>query len=164
MASASAPAPAEAGSARAAASVAWATSAPNAGQIVEGLKREDLFTVVSDHVLTDTARHADIVLPATMTLERDDIGAAGTQLSIYATAFGLNALGGAVRELPDGLEITPRPLHGGSFATYHDHRLAMAGALLGLRVPGIEVQDIATTAKTMPDFPALWHALLGGGS
>ena len=81
---------------------------------------------------------------------------------LAALATEINALGGAVRELPDGLEITPRPLHGGSFATYHDHRLAMAGALLGLRVPGIEVQDIATTAKTVPGFDRLWGAMLEG--
>ena len=81
---------------------------------------------------------------------------------LAALATEINALGGEVRELPDGLEITPRPLHGGSFATYHDHRLAMAGALLGLRVPGIEVQDIATTAKTVPGFDHLWGAMLEG--
>ncbi|QRO86732.1 3-phosphoshikimate 1-carboxyvinyltransferase [Kytococcus sedentarius] len=81
---------------------------------------------------------------------------------LAALATEINALGGEVRELPDGLEITPRPLHGGSFATYHDHRLAMAGALLGLRVPGIEVQDIATTAKTVPGFDRLWGAMLEG--
>lgn len=81
---------------------------------------------------------------------------------LAALATEINALGGEVRELPDGLEITPRSLRGGSFATYHDHRLAMAGALLGLRVPGIEVQDIDTTAKTVPGFDRLWGAMLEG--
>jgi 3-phosphoshikimate 1-carboxyvinyltransferase len=66
------------------------------------------------------------------------------------------ALGGDVRETPDGLEVRPRPLHGGVFHTYEDHRLAMAAAVLGLCVPGIEVEDVATTAKTLPAFVDLW--------
>jgi 3-phosphoshikimate 1-carboxyvinyltransferase len=54
-------------------------------------------------------------------------------------------------------------LHGGSFATYADHRMATAGAIIGLAVPGVEVVDIATTAKTMPDFPTLWTTLAASG-
>ncbi|MDB1086820.1 3-phosphoshikimate 1-carboxyvinyltransferase [Streptomyces sp. ACA25] len=72
----------------------------------------------------------------------------------------INGLGGEVTETADGLRIRPRPLHGGVFHTYEDHRLATAGALLGLVVKGVEVEDIATTAKTMPDFPELWHGML----
>lgn len=72
----------------------------------------------------------------------------------------LNGLGGDVRETPDGLEIRPRPLTGGVLASYDDHRLAMAWAVLGLGVPGIAIRDIATTRKTVPDFPGSWHALL----
>ena len=45
---------------------------------------------------------------------------------------------------------------GGAWHTYDDHRMATAGALLGLRVPGVEVEDVATTAKTLPDFVGLW--------
>ena len=37
-----------------------------------------------------------------------------------------------------------------------------AGAIIGLRVPGVEVEDIATTAKTLPDFPGLWAGMLAG--
>jgi 3-phosphoshikimate 1-carboxyvinyltransferase len=70
-------------------------------------------------------------------------------------------LGGAVTELEDGLHIDPRPLHGGVWRTYDDHRMATTGALLGLVVPGIEIQDIGTTAKTLPQFPALWDSLVG---
>jgi 3-phosphoshikimate 1-carboxyvinyltransferase len=47
------------------------------------------------------------------------------------------------------------------FATYADHRIATAGAVLGLRVPGVLVEDVATTAKTLPGFPELWAAMLG---
>ncbi|MDT0265528.1 3-phosphoshikimate 1-carboxyvinyltransferase [Streptomyces sp. DSM 44915] len=72
----------------------------------------------------------------------------------------INALGGDVTETADGLRIRPRPLHGGVFQTYEDHRLATAGALLGLVVKDVEVVDIATTGKTMPDFPELWHGML----
>ena len=72
----------------------------------------------------------------------------------------INALGGNVVEEETALHITPAPLHGGVFHTYDDHRLATAGAVLGLVVPGIEVENIATTRKTLPDFPGLWSSLL----
>ncbi len=72
----------------------------------------------------------------------------------------INALGGNVVEEESALHITPAPLHGGVFHTYDDHRLATAGAVLGLVVPEIEVENIATTRKTLPDFPGLWSSLL----
>lgn len=72
----------------------------------------------------------------------------------------LNALGGNVIEKETSLQITPAPLHSGVFHTYDDHRLATAGAVLGLVVAGIEVENIATTRKTLPDFPGLWSSLL----
>ena len=72
----------------------------------------------------------------------------------------INALGGNVVEEESALHITPAPLHGGVFHTYEDHRLATAGAVIGLVVPDIEVENIATTRKTLPDFPGLWSALL----
>lgn len=77
----------------------------------------------------------------------------------------LNAIGGDVTETADGLIIRPRPLHGGRFATYDDHRMATAGAVIGLVVPGVEVENIATTQKTLPDFPGMWsHMLSGSGT
>ena len=72
----------------------------------------------------------------------------------------INALGGNVTEEETALHITPAPLRGGVFHTYEDHRLATAGAVLGLVVDGIEVENIATTRKTLPDFPGLWSSLL----
>jgi 3-phosphoshikimate 1-carboxyvinyltransferase len=72
----------------------------------------------------------------------------------------INGLGGKVTETPDGLWIEPRPLHGGVFSTYHDHRLATSAAVLGLVVPGVVVENVETTAKTMPTFVELWSALL----
>lgn len=73
----------------------------------------------------------------------------------------LTALGCAVTENPDGLTITPRPLQGGTWHAYADHRMATAGAVLGLVVPGMTVDDIACTTKTLPDFDGLWSAMLG---
>ncbi|NUP49093.1 MAG: 3-phosphoshikimate 1-carboxyvinyltransferase [Catenulispora sp.] len=79
---------------------------------------------------------------------------------LAALAREINGLGGDVTEEPDGLLIRPQQLHGGVFASYADHRMATAGAILGLAVPGVEVEDIATTGKTLPDFPAMWAAML----
>lgn len=75
---------------------------------------------------------------------------------LAALAAEINALGGAVTEFDDGLELLPRPLHGGPWHTYEDHRMATAGAIIGLAVPGVELEDVATTAKTLPQFPELW--------
>ncbi|GAA1461269.1 3-phosphoshikimate 1-carboxyvinyltransferase [Nocardiopsis exhalans] len=79
---------------------------------------------------------------------------------IAALATEINRLGGDVEELPDGLVIRPRPLHGGVFHSYDDHRMATSGAVIGLAVPGVEVENIATTRKTLPDFPGLWSEVL----
>lgn len=81
---------------------------------------------------------------------------------LAALARELTALGGQVAETADGLRIVPRPLHGGRFATYDDHRLAMAATVLGLAVDGITVENVATTGKTVPDFTARWTAMLAG--
>ena len=81
---------------------------------------------------------------------------------LAALTAELSGLGGSVTETDDGLRLRPAPLHGGRFRTYHDHRMATAGAVLGLRVPGVVVEDVATTAKTLPDFVGLWRAMLQG--
>jgi 3-phosphoshikimate 1-carboxyvinyltransferase len=82
---------------------------------------------------------------------------------LAALVAEINRLGGDAEETPDGLVIRPAPLHGGVVHSYADHRMATAGAILGLAVRGVEVEDIATTAKTMPGFPELWAAMLGQG-
>jgi len=69
-----------------------------------------------------------------------------------------------VKELSDGLRIIPRALHGGGWPAHHDHRMATTGALIGLRVPGVQVDDIGTTAKTLPEFTLLWERMLRGAS
>ncbi|HEX3287703.1 MAG TPA: 3-phosphoshikimate 1-carboxyvinyltransferase [Mycobacterium sp.] len=73
-------------------------------------------------------------------------------------------LGGQCEETADGLVITAQPLHGGRWSSYADHRMATAGAIVGLRVSGVEVEDIGTTAKTLPDFPRMWADMLAGQS
>jgi 3-phosphoshikimate 1-carboxyvinyltransferase len=81
---------------------------------------------------------------------------------LAALATEITRLGGSAVETDDGLVVEPRPLHGATVETYHDHRMATFAAILGLRVPGVAVVDVATTAKTMPDFPAMWTGMLAG--
>ena len=76
----------------------------------------------------------------------------------------IRALGGDADETEDGLTIRPRPLHGGLWRAYADHRMATAGAIIGLVVPGVEIDDIATTSKTLPDFPGMWSRMLAAES
>ena len=83
---------------------------------------------------------------------------------LAALTAEINGLGGDVEEIDDGLVIRPRPLHGGLFRTYDDHRMATAGAVIGLVVPGVEVEDISATSKTLPDFPAMWSRMLTGSA
>jgi 3-phosphoshikimate 1-carboxyvinyltransferase len=79
---------------------------------------------------------------------------------LEAIAREFNNLGGNVIAEEDSLHITPAPLHGGTFHTYEDHRLATAAAMIGLRIPKIMVENIDTTSKTLPDFVGLWSKLL----
>jgi len=83
---------------------------------------------------------------------------------LAALVTEINRLGGDAEETSDGLVIRPAKLHAGVVHSYADHRMATAGAILGLAVPGIEVQDIATTAKTMPEFPQMWADMLAQGA
>jgi 3-phosphoshikimate 1-carboxyvinyltransferase len=79
---------------------------------------------------------------------------------LSALATELARLGGDVRQTDDGLRIMPAPLHGGRWRSYADHRMATAGAVLGLVVDDVEVDDIGCTAKTLPDFTASWTSLV----
>ena len=79
---------------------------------------------------------------------------------LRALVTEINRLGGNATELPDGVHIEPATLHGGAWQSYHDHRMATAGAIIGLAVEGVEVDNIGTTAKTLPEFPAMWTAML----
>jgi 3-phosphoshikimate 1-carboxyvinyltransferase len=79
------------------------------------------------------------------------------RLAALAAEFG--ALGGEVTETDDGLTIRPAALTGGTFHTYGDHRMAHAAVILGLAVPDVRVENIATTSKTFPDFAGTWSGL-----
>jgi 3-phosphoshikimate 1-carboxyvinyltransferase len=81
---------------------------------------------------------------------------------VSALATQLGRLGAEIVEWEDGLEIRPRPMHAAPFQTYADHRMAHAAAVIGLVVPGITLDDVGCTAKTMPEFPDLWADLVHG--
>ena len=84
---------------------------------------------------------------------------------LAAMSAEINRIGGDCREIEDGWVITPtETLHGDLWHTYEDHRMATAGAILGLRVPGMEVENIETTSKTMPNFANMWLNMLGVGA
>lgn len=74
----------------------------------------------------------------------------------------ISALGGAIQQTDDGLIIEPATLQGGNFHSYDDHRMATTGAIIGLRVPGVLVENIDTTAKTLPNFAELWATVVTG--
>jgi len=80
---------------------------------------------------------------------------------LAALAAEINALGGAVTELEDGLRVEPSPLHAGQWRTYEDHRMATAGAIVGLAVAGVELDDVRVVDKTLPQFVDLWDDMLG---
>jgi 3-phosphoshikimate 1-carboxyvinyltransferase len=79
---------------------------------------------------------------------------------LAALATELTGLGGDVTETAAGLVLRPAALHGGPWRSYADHRMAQAGAVLGLAVPGVEVDDVGCTSKTLADFPGMWRRLL----
>ncbi|MEE2057550.1 3-phosphoshikimate 1-carboxyvinyltransferase [Rhodococcus artemisiae] len=81
---------------------------------------------------------------------------------LAALATEINGLGGSVTETDDGLRIEPVPLHSGVWRSYADHRMATAGAIIGLVIDGVDVEDIGTTAKTLPGFESLWDRMLTG--
>ena len=80
---------------------------------------------------------------------------------LAALVTEINRAGGQAEETEDGLIITPRPLHAAQIRSYADHRMATFGAILGLVTPGITVDDIACTSKTLPTFEAMWASLVG---
>lgn len=81
---------------------------------------------------------------------------------LSALTTEINNIGGNATELEDGIAIEPSAtLHSGTWSTYEDHRMATAGAIIGLRVPGITIEDVSVVSKTMPEFVSLWNVLLG---
>jgi 3-phosphoshikimate 1-carboxyvinyltransferase len=81
---------------------------------------------------------------------------------LAALSAEINRIGGICQETEDGLRIFPSDnLHSAVWHSYEDHRMATAGAIIGLKVPGMQVEDIACTSKTMPNFVELWEQMLG---
>ena len=81
---------------------------------------------------------------------------------LAALVHEINHLGGDAHETDDGLRIHPMMLHSGRFGTYADHRMATSGAIIGLHVHGIAVENIETTAKTLPGFAERWQRMIDG--
>ena len=121
--------------------------------------------------LRDVAELAPVLTAAAAVAESPSVftGLAHTRAHetdrLAALAKEINALGGDITELPDGLRIRPRPLRAedspGPFGTYDDHRMVMAAAVLGLTVPGLRVAGADTVAKTVPDFMDVWSSMPG---
>ena len=80
---------------------------------------------------------------------------------LAALVENIHALGGVATETSDGIIVTPAPLHGGVWKAFGDHRMATSGALVGLAIEGVVVDDIAQTGKTLPEFVVLWNQMLG---
>lgn len=79
---------------------------------------------------------------------------------ISALAAELTRAGLKVIEHEDSLEVLPSYLKAADFDTYHDHRMATFGAIIGLVAAGTRVANIETTAKTLPDFAKTWSELV----
>ncbi|WP_197964456.1 MULTISPECIES: 3-phosphoshikimate 1-carboxyvinyltransferase [Micrococcaceae] len=82
---------------------------------------------------------------------------------LKALVTEINRLGGRAEETEDGIRVLSPVRHGGLFETYEDHRMATAGAVIGLAVDGVVVENVDTTSKTLPDFTTLWEGMLEGG-
>ena len=82
---------------------------------------------------------------------------------LSALANEINNLGGSVIEGPGDLIIKPGKMIASQiFRSYEDHRMATAGAIIGLAVEGVIVENIETTRKTLADFPGMWQGMLDG--
>jgi len=82
---------------------------------------------------------------------------------LAALANEINNLGGDVTEGPGELLIKPAKLVASQiFKSYEDHRMATAGAIIGLAAKDLIVENIETTKKTLPDFPGMWQEMLNG--
>ncbi|MDY5152964.1 3-phosphoshikimate 1-carboxyvinyltransferase [Actinobaculum suis] len=81
---------------------------------------------------------------------------------LAAITAELNRLGCTASISGDDILISPAPMHAAQLQTYADHRMATFAAIIGLGVEGVVVEDVETTAKTMPDFPQMWETLVRG--
>ncbi|NLT25583.1 MAG: 3-phosphoshikimate 1-carboxyvinyltransferase [Microbacteriaceae bacterium] len=81
---------------------------------------------------------------------------------VAALAAELGRVGADVDELEDALVIRPGELHGALWECYEDHRMATSGALVGLAVDGVELDDVGCVSKTLPQFVPMWQRMLAG--
>lgn len=147
----------------------WRTILPRLGAVVELTEDSTLVVrgtgTITGAELADTSELAPTVAALCALAQTPSVLTGIAHLRghetdrLAALVAEISRLGGDAEETVDGLIIRPAALHGGPFHSYEDHRMATAGAILGLAVPGVEVENIATTGKTMPQFPELWHAL-----
>lgn len=81
---------------------------------------------------------------------------------ISAMKTGLEKLGVKVEEGPDWIRIFPGEPKSGVIDSHKDHRIAMAFSIIGLKVPGVEIDGAEYVAKTCPDFFGMWEKLQEG--
>jgi 3-phosphoshikimate 1-carboxyvinyltransferase len=132
------------------------------GRFVEFLRRfkgaEPAYPDVSrTHDLGDAIMTAIAVAPFLPQPSRFiDLGRLRVQESerVYAMRTELEKCGARVVETGDMLDIWPSEIHGAEIETYDDHRVAMCFSTLGLKVPGIRIQDPSCVKKTFPNFYA----------
>ena len=88
-------------------------------------------------------------------------GIAGCEAArVAAMCAELRRMGVEVEEYPDGLAIQPcASIRPATVRTYNDHRMAMAFALVGLRVPGITIENPGCVSKTFPNYFTVLEAL-----
>lgn len=136
------------------------------GSPAVGCEREYVFDLARCGELAPTLAATCALLPARTEL-RGIAHLRGHETDrLKALRVEINRLGGSAHELDDGLVIDAPVQRAATNAavtvrTYEDHRMATFAAVLGLRVPGVVVENIATTAKTLPDFVGLWNNMLG---
>jgi len=81
---------------------------------------------------------------------------------ISALVTELRKIGADVDEFEDGFRVNSGGHATGTWATYADHRMAHAGAVAGLVIPGLVLDDVACVSKTWPDFATAWERAIRG--
>jgi len=115
----------------------------------------DLLRISRERDLGDSIMTAIAVAPlARMRTCFTDLGRLRLQECerVEALRFELTRCGAQVEEVGDALAIAPSRLHGASIRTYGDHRMAMCFSILGLKTPGMQIQDPGCVRKTFPTF------------
>jgi anaerobic selenocysteine-containing dehydrogenase len=140
-----------------------ASIAPDQSRVVQGLARDDLFLVVLEHFVTDTARYADIVLPATQQLEHWDIHSAYGHLYVQANPPALPAPG----ECLPNTEIFRRLAAAMGFErelfAMSDEELCRLSMKRGGGFEGLSFDDLRTGEPRRLSLPKDWAPYAHGG-